>query len=80
MTRNLIATYMDNLCFTWPFFYPRAEYGSCITQKACIGWAIPLTAALLRMTIKGTKCSNMSVLSDILLLILRSCIEMHFNN
>ena len=62
MTRNLIAAYMDNLCVTWPFFYPHTEYGSCITQKACIGWAILLTAALIRMAIKGTKCSNMSVI------------------
>jgi hypothetical protein len=72
MTRNLSATYMDNLCFTWPFFYPRTEYGSRIAHKACIGWAIPLTAALIRIAIKGTKCSNMSVLSDTLLPILRS--------
>jgi hypothetical protein len=62
MTKNLIAAYMDNLCFTRPFFYPRTEYGSCTAQKACFGWAVPVTAALLRMAIKGTKCSNMSVI------------------
>jgi len=72
MTRNLIGNYMDSLCFTQPFFYPRTEYGSCIAQKACIDCAIPLTAALIRMATKGTKCSNMSVLSDKLLPILRS--------
>jgi len=72
MTRNLIANYMDNLCFTQPFFYPRTEYGSCISQKACIDCAIPLTAALIRMAVKGTKCSNVPVLSDTLLPVLRS--------